>query len=74
MQSLAGNKYVPRLGQIGCESDGRSVIKFHNFRIDFLFRLLRALEGKDSNWASYAKFLLIYFFAAISFRSRGCTY
>lgn len=40
MQSLAGNKYVPCLGQIGCESDGRSVIKFHNFRIDFLFRLL----------------------------------
>lgn len=30
MQSLAGNKYVPCLGQIGCESDGQSVIKFHN--------------------------------------------
>lgn len=30
MQSLAGNKYVACLGQIGCESDGWSVIKFHN--------------------------------------------
>ena len=30
MQSLAGNKYVPCLGQIGCESDGRSaMLKFH---------------------------------------------
>lgn len=28
MQSLAGNKYVPCLGQRGCESDGQSVIKF----------------------------------------------
>lgn len=60
MQSLAGNKYVPRLGQIECESDGWSVIKFHNFRKDFLFRLLRPLEGKDSNWASeVSPYLLI---------------
>lgn len=37
MQSLAGNKYVPHLGLIGCESDGQSVIKFHNITSGCVF-------------------------------------
>lgn len=50
MRSLAGNKYVPRLGELGCESDGRAVNKFHNFRIElgFFYYDFQMLEGKTS--------------------------
>lgn len=74
MQSLAGNKYVPRLGQIGCESDGRSVIKFRNFRIDFLFRLSEALEGKNTQIGHTTQVSPYLLLAATQGANRSCTY
>lgn len=70
MQSLAGNKYVPRLGQIGCESDGRSVIKFHNnLRIDFLLRLSEPWRGKTQTDTSF----FLYFFVTMKDANRSST-
>lgn len=53
MQSLAGNKYVPRLGVAGCESDGQSTYESfsqHNSRVDSLHpQRFRALDG-EGGW------------------------
>lgn len=69
MQSLAGNKYVPRLGQIGCESDGWSVIKFRNITSGLISSSdFSSLGGKRLKLGTVEKFLLIYFFAATT----GC--
>lgn len=76
MQSLAGNKYVPRLGQIGCESDGRSVIKFHNTTSGLISSSdFQSLGGKKTQTGhTDTSSLLIYFFVTVEDAKRSRTY
>ena len=62
MQSLSGNKYMPRLGVLECESDGQSVIKFHNITSGQISSPdFQSLGGKILKLGTLHKSLLIYF-------------